>query len=137
MDIKRQTELYIVEALQAALPEMTFVPFSGGDRAGSDSFNIEPPFGVVAVTECKKTHQQEATYLATGSVQWISHMTEATPQEHSVAAHEVKSALVEIATQANSTFSFHGIDVDAIERSESQDARARAEIIRFVAGVGG
>ena len=136
-DIKRQTELYLCRKLMAALPGRTFVPFSGGDET-HDSFDIEPPFGVIAVTEAEKTCPTESTWQVSGTAQWVTHITEATSPEHSQQVREMYSALGSLPPDSSdSAFSFHGIDVDHVDMTEDDKSRARAGIVKFAAGVGG
>ena len=136
-DIRRATELHICERLMTALPGMKFVPFSGGDR-GHDSFDIEPPFGVVAITEAEKTCPTESTWQVSGSCQWVTHITEATSPEHSAQFQQIYKTLGALTPRSTDPlFSFHGIDVDHAEMTEDDKSRARAGVIRFAAGVGG
>lgn len=135
-DVKRMAETYICSQLKLALPTMSFLPFSGGDDT-SNAFDNEPPFGVVSVLEAEKTYQTEATYIANGTVQWITHLTESTPAQHSNQAQLVKNALVAIPVYQSALFSFHGIDISSTSRSEDKESRCRADLIKVTMGIGG
>ena len=134
--IGRRLELFLCTKLRAAVPDRQILPYSGGDERG-DSFDVEPPLGVIACNECEKTHQQENTWLIKGSLQWISHITEQTPQEHEMAARVLVANLQAINGEQQDYFTFHGIDVTDEKMAQSDDGRHRASIIHFTAGCSG
>ena len=134
--IARKTELHICKKLREAIPGITVIPFHGGGET-DDAFETEPPFAVVAVSSAEKMMGTESTYLVDGSVQWVTHLSETTPQNHAQGAKAVKDALNELIAASESDFAFHGIDISTEERAEDQSSRARADVIRFKAGVGG
>lgn len=136
IDIKRRTELYIVDKLQAAIPAEKFVPYTGGSLT-TDAEDIEPPFSVVAVIDATRTMATESTWICEGSVQVITHRKEATATQHSTLARAVYAALSNIPSYADSEYSFHGIDIVGMTPAEDEDAQAHADVIRFTAGAGG
>ena len=134
--IGRRLELFLCTKLIAAVPGSQILPFSGGDSA-SDATEVEPPLGVIAAIETEKTHGQENTWIIKGSLQWITHMDEATPQEHETAVRILVANLQEIAGVQETYFTFHGLDIGDEKMSQSEDGSHRASIVSFTAGVSG
>jgi len=134
--VGRQLELFLCAKLRIAVPGTQILPFSGGDQKG-DSFDVEPPLGVIAAGEAEKTHQQENTWIIKGTLQWITHITESTPQEHEAAVRILVANLQTIAGVQETYFTFHGLDITDEKMSESEDGRHRASIIHFAAGCSG
>ncbi len=134
--IGRRLETYLCGKLRAAVPGRTILPFSGGDSAG-DAFDVEPPLGIIAVTKAEKTHQQENTWICEGSLQWITHLTEATPQEHEQEVRILVANLQSIAGEQESFFTFHGLDISDEKMAEDAESRCRASIVHFTAGASG
>lgn len=135
-DIKRATELYIVDKLTLAIPGHLFVPFTGGSRT-TGAVEIEPPFTVVSVSDATKVMATEGTWLCIGKAQVITARVEATSEEHSELARQVYAALSNIPPAAGAEFSFHGIDVADMTPADDEAAQAHADVISFTAGVGG
>lgn len=136
-DIKRQCELYIVGKLQAALVDVTVLPFTGGSST-SGATEVEPPFVVITIGPAERTMATEGTWLCPGLAQVITHFAEATSEQQSELSRRVYAALSDsVPTQADATFSFHGIDIQEVTYSDDEDKEFHADIIRFVAGAGG
>lgn len=134
--IKRQVELFLIERMKAALPALVFYPYTGGD-ATEGATEIYPPFVVVAITRAERTMATEGTWRCEGKVQVITHHAETRPQEQSIMARDVYKALDNIGTYAGSELSVHGIDIDEVTSATDDSLNAHADIISFVAGVGG
>ena len=132
----RRLETFLCEKLRVLVPGHQILPFSGGDSKG-DAFEVEPPLCVIAVTKGEKTHQQENTWICEGSLQWITHMDEATPQEHEAAVRILVANLQTIAGVQETYFTFHGLDIGDEKMSQSEDGSHRASIVSFTAGCSG
>lgn len=130
----RRLETFLCEKLRVLAPGNTILPYSGGDDKG-DAFDVEPPLAVIGITEAEKTHQQENTWICKGLFQWISHITECTPQQHEAAARIMVANLQTIPAAQEQYFTFHGLDISDEKMSESEDGRCRASLIHFTAGI--
>ncbi len=134
--IGRRLELFLCEKLRAAVPGIQILPFSGGDQTG-DAFDVEPPLTVIAASESEKTHQQENTWIIKGSMQYITHLTETTPQQHDISVRILIANLQAIAGEQQDYFTFHGLDIADEKMTEDDKSRCRASIIHFTAGASG
>ena len=134
--VGRQLELFLCAKLRIAVPGTQILPFSGGDQKG-DSFDVEPPLGVISAGEAEKTHQQENTWIIKGTLQWITHITESTPQEHEAAVRILVANLQTIAAAQEAYFTFHGLDITDEKMTEDSESRCRASIVGFTAGASG
>jgi hypothetical protein len=134
--IGRRLELFLCAKLRELCPGKTLLPFSGGDE-DNDSLEVEAPVGVISVTSAEKTHQQENTWLCKGRFQWVTHMTETTPQEHEIAMRQMVAELQTIAGEQTGYFTFHGLDISEESMAKSEEGRHRASIVDFVAGCSG
>jgi hypothetical protein len=136
-DIKRRTELHIVNKLSAAVSGHSFHPFFGG-TAFADKDEVEPPLSVVAIVDAEKLTQHEGTWLLTGSVQVITHVADASSQTHATLSRSVYAALDDIPAEVvDSSFSFHGIHITGMASTTDSESQCHADIIKFVCGVGG
>lgn len=135
-DIKRATELYIVDQLSLAVPGHVFVPFTGGSRT-TGAVEIEPPFTVVSVSDANKVMATEGTWFCIGKAQVITARVEASSEEHAELARQVYAALSNIQPFISADFAFHGIDIDDMTTADDEASQAHADVISFTAGVGG
>ena len=134
-NIQREAELFLCAQLSSALPSIQFFPFIG---FGDNNIDLEPPFVVVAVGSAEKTLAQENTFIATGTVQIVDHIDMVTAENHSLMVRHVYNALQGIQPQVPSAdFSFHGLDIDSVKSASDAESKAYADVINFVAGVGG
>jgi len=136
IDIKRRTELHIVNRLKAAVPDHNFVPYTGGSES-TDASDIEPPFTVVSILDANRTMATEGTWICDGTVQVISHRKEMTSTAHSTLTRSIYSTLSNLPPYIDGEFAFHGIDVVDMGTAEDDESQAHADVIRFTAGVGG
>jgi hypothetical protein len=135
-DIKRDTELYLMHALQAALPNYKIYPMHGGDEE-TPAAEIEPPFVVVAVGDANKRVQRSDVYMAVGTVQVISMIQDSTSQDYATMVSNVHHALVNIPPGATDEFRLHGIDIRDHRSATDETQHAYADLIDFQAGVSG
>lgn len=135
-DIKRRTELYIVDKLKIAIPTHDFVPFTGGSQT-TDAIDIEPPFTVVSITDATRTMATEGTWICVGTLQVVTHRAETTSEAHSELTRSIYAALAAIPSYADASFSFHGIDIADMTSADDDASQAHADIVSFTAGVGG
>lgn len=139
-EIKRQTELFLCRRLKLVLPDYVFVP-SGGGGETTDSFEIEPPFIVLAMGDAEKTLAQEGTWLMRGTAQVITHIADTRAGDHALLVRAVYAELEAIAPVSTDPdfpgFSFHGIDVSGIREAQDEASKAHADIIDFSCGCGG
>ena len=137
ISIQRKLELFLVTKLAAAVSGHSFYPYHGG-TAFANMTEIEPPFSVVAVVDAEKTMQQEGTWLCTGTLQILAHAAETNSQAHAALSGQIYGALDEIAAEIQDAgFSFHGLDITGMSSSTDSESACYADIIKFVAGVGG
>ena len=136
-EIQRTTELFIVGKLTAAVAGHSFYPFTGG-TVSTDAAEIEPPFTVVSIDTAEKTHQQEGTWICTGTLQIITHSADSSSQAHALLVRTIYAALDDIVAEApDAAFSFHGLDVTNITAATDPSGNAHANIVKFTCGVGG
>lgn len=135
-DIKRQTELYMVEKLSAQISDHAFLPFTGGSQT-TGATEVEPPFTVIAIPTAQRTMATEGTWLCQGTAQIVTHTSESTSEAQAELVRKVYAALSAIPTQGDATFSFHGIDITDMTYATDEDKQFYADIINFVVGVGG
>lgn len=136
-DIKRRTELFIVGKLAAAVSGHNFYPFFGG-TAFSDKTEVEPPMTVVATIDAEKMFRHEGTWVVTGNVQIITHVADASSQEHATLSRQIYAALDDIAAEVvDASFSFHGLDITGMRSATDSESQCHADIISFTCGVGG
>lgn len=136
-DIKRYTEMYLVDKLTAALPGNLFVPFTGGSRT-TGAVDIEPPVTVISISNATKSMATEGTWICAGKAQVITHRAESTPEEHAELARQVYVVLAGLPPEIISgEFTFHGIDIEDSTPTDDDAGQAHADVISFTAGVGG
>jgi hypothetical protein len=130
--IQRLMERYICEKLTEAIPTHSFLSMGGGTDDEDAEF-IEPPFTVISINQAESQITNGNAWLAQGTAQVITHMSEATPTEHSQLARFVYDALEKLQPEIHERLTFHGIDIVSSRSEKEQDEKIRADVIDFTA----
>jgi hypothetical protein len=137
-EVKRMTERFLCAKLSFAIPGQKFLSmYGGGEVEDGSEEDLEPPFTVVMVNEAKKVLEGQGLWEVQGSVQFVSHMNELTPSEHSEYARAVYHALSAILPSRSDKMIMHGFDISDSRHSEDEGEQARIEAFDFTAGVSG
>jgi|694.fasta_scaffold00471_85 hypothetical protein len=135
-DINRACEVHLCDRMRLALPDITFLPFTG---FGLNEEPIEPPYVVILMGTAEKTLVQESTFLIPGTAQIISHIDETESEDHAQMVRDVYKVLGALSSTRESDFIFHGIDITNLSNSdyEGKGDSAHADVIHFTVGVSG
>lgn len=134
--IEHKTELYICQKLRACIPDLLFVPESGGDEDTGKSTIIEPPFVVVMVKHAEKVLSYLPVYEIEGAVRSVFHTNETTSGDQSRMRRRIWEALDVIAANDDNKdiFTLSGLDVSGVASETDNRRRARVGDIEFTCG---
>lgn len=135
-EIKRKSELVVVDELAAALPDLAIFPSRGGSDS-ADSAPVPTVFVVVEALNAEKRLAQEDTYFVEMAAGYITPLYDVQIAEHALNFKRLLDAIKAIrgGWSAAHEMQVHGLDVTATESFQDTEKRAHGDTVSFVMGV--
>ncbi len=137
-DVKRKTELWLVEALTASIPSILFVPTKGGGTT-ADAAVIEPPYCAVESIDSEKMVGGENTWLVKVILTYVTHIDDTATPAHVAAVRTIYEVAEHLPRgfKAAQTLLVHGTDITATESVEDSEGDSHGDTLTLMVGVSG